>query len=442
VKIADYSPVTSPSLDRQRDALQKGLGRAIQWAMAGQLDEALLLDACLHDLRYDGQCEESRGTWLWQIIQVLHAEARFRSAILAAMQSFTEVRTAQQLCELAFHYASAGDEAFRSRLYQIVEVRPFDDIPWLVEWPILQLDGEQGFLFAARIRGQQLEKREWEWDDQYLLDQAIERFGEGRVDELLRATTDGTLARYRDIVLQKKSESKERTSPRQDHAERMRQIPVSEIISSVELLSGSQQPLRGWGIWANENDLETVFQHLLSSSEPRMIVNYLKVFSRRNFPRIVPELVSLSQHSDAEVRRLAFNALKNNSHPLVRELAELELKKGSPCDLALGLFIKNYQQGDEQRILESIELPGDEIQLHWLLMDAAKILKENPQADCSKLGMVVYALTPCGNCRGSAAQLLHDRRVAPSWLIEECRFDSEADTRKLVTNLSRPSDLV
>jgi hypothetical protein len=66
-------------------------------------------------------------------------------------------------------------------------------------------------------------------------------------------------------------------------------------------------------------------------------------------------------------------------------------------------------------------------------MDATKILEENPQADCSQLGLAVYALTPCGNCRASAAKLLCNRKVAPPWLTEECRFDSEEDTRKLVT---------
>ena len=402
----------------------------MQWAMTGQLDEATLLDACLHDLRYDAQCEESRGTWLWQIIQACHAATRFRPAIIEAMQNLTDERTTQQLCELALHYASAGDEAFRSRLYQIVEVRPFDDIPWLVEWPILHLDGEQGFLFAARIRGQQLVKREWEWDDQYLLDVAVELLGEGRVNEMLQTSTDGTLKHYRDVWLQKKSELQHDANPRQAQAERMRQIPISEIISAAE--SAANYPyFRGWGMSANESDLETVFQHLLSSHEPRMITNYLKVFSKREFPRIVPEIVNFCRHSDDEVRRRAIASLENTSHPLVRQLAEDELQQGMPDGRALGLFIKNYQQGDERRILEALEPPVDECQLHWELMDVVKILENNPQADCSQLGIVVYALTPCGNCRRDAARVLHTRKAAPAWLTEECRHDCDEDCRAL-----------
>ena len=57
-------------------------------------------------------------------------------------------------------------------------------------------------------------------------------------------------------------------------------------------------------------------------------------------------------------------------------------------------------------------------------MDVIKVLENNPEADCSRLGVIAYASTPCENCRFHAARLLLDRHVAPGWLTEECRFDS------------------
>jgi hypothetical protein len=67
-----------------------------------------------------------------------------------------------------------------------------------------------------------------------------------------------------------------------------------------------------------------------------------------------------------------------------------------------------------------------------LLMDAVKVLESHPDADCSKLGPMVYAITPCGSCRYYAGRLLHNRRIAPSWMLEECRYDSVEDIRHLV----------
>src|SRR5213076_1532841 len=103
-----------------------------------------------------------------------------------------------QLCELAGRYAEAGDDTFRTRLYEIVEQKPFADSPRLGEEEIVALDGEQGFLFDARVRGRLLAGREWEWDDGSLIDLAAERFGEEHVGRLLEAATDEAVSRFRE----------------------------------------------------------------------------------------------------------------------------------------------------------------------------------------------------------------------------------------------------
>ena len=63
-----------------------------------------------------------------------------------------------------------------------------------------------------------------------------------------------------------------------------------------------------------------------------------------------------------------------------------------------------------------MEFPDDECELHWLLMDAIKVLEKNPEADCSRLGVIAYASTPCEHCRFRAARLLVNQQVAPEWL--------------------------
>jgi hypothetical protein len=430
VKLADYTPAVSPTLDQQRDALQKGLGRAVQWAMAGRLDEGTLLDACLHDWRFDGSVDEYRGDWLWQLVQAVHAEDRFRESVFEALNNLVE-NDAAQLCQLGFHYALTGDDTFRARLYKIVEEKPFAEMRYLGEEEIIRIDGEEAFLFAARLRGRQLEHREWEWDDSVLIDGAGKHLGKDRVENVLQVASDEGAKRFRNAWLRAKSAEEASEESRESYADRMKQIPVADIIAAAESPETKYSYFRRWGRWASNQDLEAVLEHLLSSPEPKVIANYLEVFSWREFPRVLPELISLSQHHDPEVRRRAIGALENNSHPLVRQLAEAELQKGVPGGLALGLFVKNYQDGDEQRIIEFAQLPEDSEQQHWLLKDATKILEENPNADCSQLGVAVYALIPCAFCRHFAAKVLRDRQVAPSWLIEECRFDSEPDTRNL-----------
>jgi hypothetical protein len=121
MQFIDFSPPTSPSPNHQRDALQKGLGRTWIWASSDVLAEELLLEACLQDMRFDQQCEDSRSNWLWKIVQRMGALERFQAPIFEALNRLSDERSANQLCEIAYHYAEIGDQLFRSRLYEIVE---------------------------------------------------------------------------------------------------------------------------------------------------------------------------------------------------------------------------------------------------------------------------------------------------------------------------------
>ncbi|MDB5306065.1 MAG: hypothetical protein JWO38_267 [Gemmataceae bacterium] len=430
MKFGDYSPPASPSQDGQRDALQKGVGRALQWAMSGRLDDELLLEACLRDQRFDVQVESSRGDWLWQMVRAVGATERFRVPILHALYDLSDERSASQLCELARHYAVAGDETFRIRLYEIVEQKPFTQSPWLGEEEVVALDGASGFLFAAGVRGRLLASREWEWDDGSLIDLTSERFGEGHVSGLLEASSDGAIIRFREGWRRERQRNAEERSP-QSHRERMTATPVEEAIRAAES-EGRCFWLRGWGRHADEANLQAVLQRLWAAHEPGAIANLLSVFSARALPEFDARLIELCRHGDEEVRRRAFAAVGQNGHPLVRAFALTELQKGVQNGSVVSLLINNCRLGDEHRILEAMELPDDGCELHWLLMDVIKVLEKYSEADCSRLGVIGYASTPCENCRFYAARLLLNQHAAPGWLTDECRYDSGEDCRKLV----------
>src|SRR5262249_22715334 len=148
------------------------------------------------------------------------------------------------------------------------------------------------------------------------------------------------------------------------------------------------------------------------------------VFSARALPMFDARLIELCRHDDEEVRRWAFAALSQNAPPLVREFALTELQKGVRDGSVAALLLHNYRRGDEHRILEAIELPGDEYELHGLLMDVIEVLEKTPEADSPQLAIIGYASTPCENCRFHAARLLLSQHAAPEWLVEECRHDS------------------
>lgn len=435
MKPGDYAPPAFPSLEQQQDALQKGLGRAVHWAMSGQLDDRPLLEACLRDQRYDSQCEESRGDWLWQLIRTVGATARLRVPILHALYGMTDERSATQLCELARCYAQTGDDPFRTLLYDIVERKPFETSPWIGEEELVALEGERGFLHAAQVRGRLLNSREWEWDDQNLIDFASELLGAEQVACLLDASPDDAIRRFRECW--RNNQPVQSEDQRQSYRDRLAAVPVAEAIQAAEGGTNCYW-LRGWGRFATEADLHLILQHLWTVQEPKVIANLLKVFAARAVPTFDPRLIAYCQHADEEVQRRAYAALRQIAHPLLREFGLTQLQEGDVQDGAvIALFIKNYQPGDEHRIVEGIELPNDDDELHWLLMQGIDVLKENPAAECAQLGIITYVLTPCTNCRCHAAQLLLNQHAAPEWLIHECQHDVAADIRALVSTPSK-----
>lgn len=430
MKFGDYSPPAVPMLDQQHDALQKGLGRALQWALNQRLDDEPLLEACLRDQRFDVQFDSLRGDWLWRIIRAVGGTERFRVPILHAFYELSDECSAGQLCELARCYAELGDETFRTRLYKVVEQKPFADIPWLGEQEIVALDGEQAFLLAARMRGRSLAIREWEWHDESLVYLAVERLSEEQVTALLESSSDEAVR----LFWKGSQEAKQRESEQPRLRERMLAISVQEVVRAAESDSKSML-FRAWGRCADEANLKVVLERLWAEQEPRTIANLLQVFSARALPEFDARLMELCRHSD-EVRRRAFIALKQNAHPLVRQFALSELQTVGRHRLAVALFINNYLPGDEHRILEALEFPDDAYELHWLLMDVINVLEKNAEADCYELGVISYASTPCETCRAGAARLLLNRQVAPEWLKEECRHDSGEECRELVAKTS------
>jgi hypothetical protein len=387
------------------------------------------LAACVHDQRFDGQVEGPRGAWLWQLIEVVGARERFRVPILHALYDLADDRSASQLCELALRYAQVADDTFRSRLYEIVERKPVADSPWLGEEEIITLDGETAFLVAARVRGQSLAGREWDWDDRSLSDFALKQFGQEPVRRLLESSSDEAVKRFRDAW---QNDKQMQGGPRQQpsHRDRMAATTVEAVLRATER-DDKCFWLRGWGIHADEPALRMVLQHLWSVSEPTVLAKLLRVFSARALPVFDPRLIELCRHGDREVRRRALVALGENTDPLIREYALNELRNGVEDGAVVALFINNYEWGDEQRILEAMEFPDDECELHWLLMDAVKVLEKHPVADCSRLAVIAYASTPCETCRFYAARLLLNQWVAPEWLKDECRHDSCDDCRAL-----------
>ena len=426
MKFTDFSPPAAPTHEEQRDALQKGLGRAVQWARAGVLDGGLLREACLDDLRYDKQCEDTRGEWLWKLIVLSDRKDELRDPVLSALRTVSEAANAYQFADLGYHFAKNGDGAFRTALHEFVQKRPVPEHPNIGEGVLLALDGLDAFRFLSKIHGLRLEGGEWEWNDDAMVDRAIDYCGEIPVREILADPADPDLARFA-VEWQKHRLTPVDPDERQkSYLQEMRAISAADLIQKA-VADSSFRRYRGWGADAPETELTAVLDRIWKEQDPEVLARLLTVFSNRPLPQFDARLIDLCRHPNEEVTRRALSALKQNAHPLVRDFALNALREGTLSPLDVDLFIKNFEPGDEQRLLDELEVSDDPWDRHCALLDIVHVLEENETADCLRLGLIAYFQTPCSKCRYWAARLLADSQQAPDWLIEECREDANEE---------------
>lgn len=430
MKLGDCSPPTNPTIDDQKDALKKGLGRAFQWARAGKLDEEVLLEACLNNLVFDFQIDESRGVWLWDLINASGAVEAFRRPLLDALDSLSDFRDASQLCEIAVEYAFSGDTDFRNVLRRIAIRQPLgDETLEDADESVMEFDGIAGFLKLAAVYGKRSKHRGWEWQASWLMDRAGERFGKDVVKAAISRSWHSDIVRLRrKWYRQNRSSSKwQRRRKRRDE-----QASADELIDQLKTSSSERICRWGWSRKASEEDLRKVAQATLAEKDPKALTRFLQVFGNRDWPEDVDRLVELCRHLNEYVTNAAWQAANRLTHPAVRALAIEGAKAGFPEPRAIGSFAANFVEGDENLILEAIVLSEFETVNHSLFQEALDVLKLNSNSDPSQLALAAYRHTPCTLCRSQAVERLVDRNLAPEWLLDECRDDACETCREAV----------
>ena len=424
---------------RFRAALRKGQGRALQAVRAaGRLiDEDAMLDACLHNCVYDPQVEGSRGPWLLEILDAAGVAGAFEAPILAAMASPESDWDAEQYCDFAEALARRGSQAARSALYRLLETAPFRKSPEIGDKQIVRLDGVEGLLFVAGCYGAALRRGE-DRDIYCFADLAADTLGADIVTDALADTAPGNpdIRAFNEALAEIRREIERGQAVGASRAERLKSISPQELFDAIDRRSDDRHLAAGWGRTAAEDQLHAAAERLFVESDLAKLYDYLRIFWRRPYPEIVPYLIRMFDHLDEKLRRGARNALAQNSHPAVRALALARMSAGRPDDGGMRLLVRNYEPGDHLLIEKLLPADdGDEWKLHHLCSDLVDVFRENGPADCAGAMSFVYERTPCSACRYDAVKLLLAAGAVTPALIDECRYDSDPDTRDLVAGL-------
>ena len=357
--------------------------------------------------------------------------------IWEALQSPPDEHSLGQHCQLAMYFSLLGHERFTQWLFELVSGKPISGDLSLGEEELLVAAGAEGFIAAARKRGERLQNTQWDWDDDRFLENSASVLTQSIVLEILHSHRDVAIRRfYAEHSRQTSMENVPIHQP--SYRDRMSSISVDDLFEASRS-SDRCGWFRSWGIQARQRDIELVLEHIVASKVAEVRSKLLKVFWKRELPRVDAALIEFCQSTNRDLAFAAFRALEGNSHPLIREFGIQTLAAGDSCR-AIELLTRNYRAHDENMIFDAMQDPSnDPDELHSLIMACNGYLEQNPSADAEQLGLLSYEQTPCSLCRTQAVKRLKEQHLLPMWMIEEVRYDCDVSTRGLLYPQTGPS---
>lgn len=427
------APATLPLTPAEfANALRTGHGRAIQhldrYGSSGL--EELVIDACLTCLVYDPQCEAERAPWLFSIIERTSLSAQ----VLHAIETTTLVPSSENHRDLDQHsailreLAASGLSEARRLLYaSLARVQEGGSVIGVEE--IIALDGLSGLLHVARQFGQWMLADPDFWVDDYPLSLLEASLGAGQSQAALEreAAMDPDIARYLAGVCETRNHISA-SLPRPDPAA----FTAAEIVAHVHKPPKDQcHWFRRWGAQASEAQREIVFAALLAADDPEHVKRLFRCFANTGTPRFEPGLLRWLEHADERLVRAAVTALAPLTHPQLRQAAEHLIARGQITN-GVALLVNNLADGDFSRCAEHLRRLEDADELHHLIGEVLNLCEAHPGVEALDCLLLIYEVSPCTTCRRQAVKALMASNTAPDWVLEECMFDVDPDTRTLV----------
>jgi hypothetical protein len=191
-----------------------------------------------------------------------------------------------------------------------------------------------------------------------------------------------------------------------------------------------------FGMHATKEELDTVYDLLMSEKDPEVQLRLLWVFRRAALPQINDTIFQWAIGSDAKLRETSIFSLSEIKDEKVHQLAKEKVKQFEligPDFHVISLFHHNYDNSDAKFITSALySIKANEEDTHSLGFDLLKLSETYEDPDLSDSMKWVYENTPCTFCRYNALMQLKKFGDIGNEIAEECRFDANEDIRALV----------
>jgi len=379
--------------------------------------------ACVKNYAYDGQCEQSRAPYLYELAALAGKVEEIKPAILAAIElRHEDTWTRSQLFQLSKLYAENGDTNAREAIYNNFYKYPVTRNDWVGYAEIIDLDGLDGLKFIASKVGRALYEDSDDWHDDgeisYLervnpeIDAWLELDKAAEYDPFIKIYLD----RIRETLGSRTAGPKLKV---------VRKDAVEETLS----ISRARAAHRKW----TKSDLKKIAQRLITEKQCTNREKLLSVFRRNKYPFDSEIILQIAQKARGKEQRIAFDALANLKSPEIRTFAIKGLTDSAQPQKFTIILKSNYKKGDGRLLTAIINNTRNEGLIELLLINLIEVYTASSVKECTAPLEALYNKSKCALHRYDIVKLLIENDVLSSKIKDELPFDCSKNVRELAS---------
>ncbi len=380
-----------------------------------------IINACINNLSYDGQCEGDRAAYLANIIRIAKNKDKIIESILAALLTEQKDTWAlEQLFELAAIFFIEGNIKAKKAIYKRYYKKIIEGSAWCGERALLKVDGIKGLIYIAKQKGKYLIKNQNEWEDSYLVDQFQVDNPQIKVyQELTKASKDNRyIKKYLSIIKTHRWKPPESLS-----REKYTYEKVKENINKLRPRPITPIAVKELTI----KDVKRLADDFQKESDPRKQEKYLQVFSKIKYPFDYAHILQFAKKKNTQKNRLVEFACKALSYFRADDIRRLALEKittlKNPSNY-LSLLISNYKKGDYIQLKNVLARNNNFEIIHSMVWDYIDIYTKNRTIECREPLEMLYRKLNCGIHRYDIIRILYESKNLSKTIISELEYDS------------------
>lgn len=439
------------TLKQFKHAINMGLGNVIlalkEMPEISEGYRDAVLYACLHNTRYDWQCESGRSLYLYEACSLVGDKNYFYNKIIEKLFKTNSLALVGQLCDLLVLLQNNVKlnigEILKARLDEYISILPKQrsnacktTLRESAECIAVTLCDIYGINFFVRtmdtlghIMLQHDDDNIFSYD--WLFGSAKMKFSEARVLKVLNNKAE--ISPGIKYILQKIKENEEN---RNEYREIRKKAKVSVYDLIEVVLSGKQYhilaTIRNFRQNATADDLKLISERIKTETDISIRNSLLKLFTKVDYPGNIEELLTFFYKVD-DLKETALAALARFKDERIHKIAVENLRNKTYIPESLDLLVKNYRN-DHKLILEVIKghKDSDGYDFHYLVMAVKDIYRAHSAKKALEILKHIYYKNRCAFCRNGIIDIMCKNKILPPEIQREAIYDCCEDTRKLV----------